>query len=136
MSKFCCFTESKECNKEYHWKTLCWLGWSGKLVYKFTDTTATVLNQKNLTKAAKSDEKSEALLNLKDINFTYDSTSNFITRVAELFLQIRNISKPFLVADVANIHHWLKTLLFNCCYYKTNLFLPYHYCIIKQFSLH
>lgn len=71
----------------------------------FKDTTETVLNKKNLTKAAKSDEKSEALLNLKDINFTYDSTSNFITKVTELFLQIRNISKPFLVADVANIHH-------------------------------
>ena len=49
----------------------------------FKDTTETFLNKKNLTKAAKSDEISKALLDLKDINFTYDSTSNFITQVAE-----------------------------------------------------
>ena len=49
----------------------------------FKDTTETFLNKKNLTKAAKSDKKSEALLDLKDINFTSDSTSNFITKVAE-----------------------------------------------------
>lgn len=40
-------------------------------------------SKKNLTKAAKSDKISEALLDRKDINFKYDSTSNFITKVEE-----------------------------------------------------
>ena len=45
----------------------------------FTNTIVGFLS-KNLTKEAKSDKISEAIL---DINFTYDSTSNFITKVAE-----------------------------------------------------
>lgn len=49
----------------------------------FIDTIEAFLSKKNLTKAAKSDEISETLLDLKDISFTYDSTSNFITKVAE-----------------------------------------------------
>ena len=49
----------------------------------FTDTIEAFLSKKNLTKAAKSDEISKTLLDLEDINFTYDSTSNFTTKVAE-----------------------------------------------------
>lgn len=51
-------------------------------ITSFTDTIEAFLSKKNLTEAVKSDEISEALLDLKDINFAYDSTSNFITKVA------------------------------------------------------
>ena len=54
----------------------------------FIDRIEAFLSKKNLTKAAKSGEISEALLDLKDIDFTYDSTSDLITIGAERLLQI------------------------------------------------
>ena len=58
---------------------MCCLRWRRGLVYSFSRHNWSIFKYKNLPKATMSYLISEAILDLENINLTYDAKSDFIT---------------------------------------------------------